>query len=401
MSINLYSGLTTAQILSQGVAPIILVDASGNTIDFVSGSSFGAGVTSVNGIAPIVTISGAGNVNVVNNGSTITISATGIGTGDVVGPNSVDDNSIVLFDGITGKIIKEGPSILIGSGNVTFQQSNATAFTDVDFNTDSFRLTNASGSDYLQINNSVGALYGYSAANNQQFGRQEWQDASTDIYGYDSAASFSIQRLHADNSQFITFGYDSTNNANFQLLNQNYNQSYLNGYDPAANYYITRMLLDNTNFDINMYPASGSSFTWLQANPDQWSIFGRSTATTNTFTYLNQTESQTLINGYNDTDTSQVSRILANDGGVTLYDYVQGVGQQSVISANRTNVDINTATTTVHGDVLPDTSGTHTLGNRTFPFSGVIAQDIVTQSPDGNLWKISVSNVGVITATPY
>jgi len=51
-------------------------------------------------------IVGTAPITVTNGAGTITIGATGAGSGDVVGPGSSADNNFVLFDGVTGKLIK-------------------------------------------------------------------------------------------------------------------------------------------------------------------------------------------------------------------------------------------------------------------------------------------------------
>ena len=51
-------------------------------------------------------IVGTAPITVTNGAGTITIGATGIGSGDVVGPASASDGNFVLFDGTTGKLIK-------------------------------------------------------------------------------------------------------------------------------------------------------------------------------------------------------------------------------------------------------------------------------------------------------
>ena len=51
-------------------------------------------------------ITGTGIITVTNGAGTINIGATGAGSGDVVGPGSSADNNFVLFDGVTGKLIK-------------------------------------------------------------------------------------------------------------------------------------------------------------------------------------------------------------------------------------------------------------------------------------------------------
>ena len=51
-------------------------------------------------------IVGTAPITVTNGAGTITIGATGIGSGNVVGPASASDGNFVLFDGTTGKLIK-------------------------------------------------------------------------------------------------------------------------------------------------------------------------------------------------------------------------------------------------------------------------------------------------------
>lgn len=67
--------------------------------DILIGNSIGGTLNrnKIVGTAPITVTNGAG---------TITIGSSGLGTGDVVGPGSSADNNFVLFDGVTGKLIK-------------------------------------------------------------------------------------------------------------------------------------------------------------------------------------------------------------------------------------------------------------------------------------------------------
>lgn len=230
MSVNLYSGLTTAQIIAQGVAPIILVDASGNTVDFVSGSSFGAGVTSVNGIAPTVTIGGQGIISVSTTGSLITISATGSGTGDVVGPSSATDNAIALYNGTTGKVIKDSALTVVGAALI------GTPTLDIS-TTGTFNLT---GDTYLNLQSNgnvfVDALGGSFIV----------QDANIlpDTSGTRALGSNSIPFLEVHANQYKT-SFPSTiggnvsidwNNGTSQTLNFNgvASGTYTIGFDNGA-----------------------------------------------------------------------------------------------------------------------------------------------------------------------
>ena len=67
--------------------------------DILIGNSIGGTLNrnKIVGTAPITVTNGAG---------TITIGATGIGSGNVVGPGSASNGNFVLFDGTTGKLIK-------------------------------------------------------------------------------------------------------------------------------------------------------------------------------------------------------------------------------------------------------------------------------------------------------
>lgn len=54
------------------------------------------------------TITAGSNISITNGDGSISIAATGISSGDVVGPASATDNIVVAFDGTTGKLIKAG-----------------------------------------------------------------------------------------------------------------------------------------------------------------------------------------------------------------------------------------------------------------------------------------------------
>jgi hypothetical protein len=111
-----------------------------------------AGPTAVNGSAttymrsdgaPAVQKASAAQFGIVEvDGTTITsiagvISATATGTGDVVGPGSATDSNVVLFDGTTGKLIKNssivGANVLVSGGALGTPSSgtltNATGYT--------------------------------------------------------------------------------------------------------------------------------------------------------------------------------------------------------------------------------------------------------------------------------
>lgn len=67
---------------------------------------------------------GSGDVEEITIGSGLsmsgtTLSATGGGTGDVVGPASSTDTAVVLFDGTTGKLVKNSTLLYSGAGSLT------------------------------------------------------------------------------------------------------------------------------------------------------------------------------------------------------------------------------------------------------------------------------------------
>lgn len=83
------------------------------------------------------------------NGTTVSVTASG--TGDVVGPASATDNAIVVYDGTTGKLVKDSTvTISSGSmtvpGDVTATGASVTTFGILDTNA-SHELRIACGSD--------------------------------------------------------------------------------------------------------------------------------------------------------------------------------------------------------------------------------------------------------------
>ncbi len=66
-----------------------------------------------------------------------------------------------------------------------------------------------------------------------------------------------------------------------------------------------------------------------------------------------------------------------------------------IISTPLGNIDVSTK------NILPANSGIIGIGSLNLPFSGVYAVNFVTQSPNGNYWKLAVSNAGIVTGVPY
>lgn len=102
-----------------------------------SGIGSGLALPKVGVDLPFKSLIGGGNITLTADATSVTISATGTG-GDVVGPASAVDEQIAVFDGITGKLIKDGGYTiadilaLTGAGTVTnFSFTNANGITGI------------------------------------------------------------------------------------------------------------------------------------------------------------------------------------------------------------------------------------------------------------------------------
>jgi len=83
------------------------------------------------------TLTAGANIAITNGNGSITIAATGVGSGDVVGPASATNNVLAAFDGTTGKLIKVGSASLttvdgtnlVGYKNIPAVADKTTAYT--------------------------------------------------------------------------------------------------------------------------------------------------------------------------------------------------------------------------------------------------------------------------------
>jgi hypothetical protein len=77
------------------------------------------------------TLTQGANIAITNGDGSITIAATGVGAGDVVGPASATNNVLVAFDGTTGKLIKVG-----SASSTTVDGTNLVGYKNIPYVTD-------------------------------------------------------------------------------------------------------------------------------------------------------------------------------------------------------------------------------------------------------------------------
>lgn len=133
----------TADALTLSPSPAITAYAAGQTFRFKAGASANTG-------AATVAVSGLAAIAVQNDGSALAagdiaankwyeitydgaafqtrrIRLGGTGTGDVVGPASATANALVLFDGTTGKLIKDSTYTITAAGAALLDDASAAA----------------------------------------------------------------------------------------------------------------------------------------------------------------------------------------------------------------------------------------------------------------------------------
>ena len=122
------SPITTSGTIQLGVDAATMkttLDLAGtNTGDQNVFSTFavaGQGNVVADSTSDTLTLVAGTNVTITTNASTdsITINSTASGTGDVVGPASATDGNVALFDGTTGKLIKDGVPISSGGNGAS------------------------------------------------------------------------------------------------------------------------------------------------------------------------------------------------------------------------------------------------------------------------------------------
>ena len=123
----------TASVTSTAI--VTFADTSGKLVGesgvLIDGSNNVTGAASYNGVA--LTTGGSATNFLNEQGNYVAVAG---GSGDVVGPVSSVDNSIALFNGVTGKLIKEIVGGATNSGVVGFAEIGSTAASEAFFGRD-------------------------------------------------------------------------------------------------------------------------------------------------------------------------------------------------------------------------------------------------------------------------
>ena len=154
------------------------------------------------------------------NGSTFDFSVSdgedGEGAGDVLWPNSSVDGDIVVFDGITGKLLKDSGKTIWGLENAI--SSNATAISTINGKIPNEATSSNQLADKDFVNssiNSVTAFYITRDAQGDQFATKAQLDATTTFY------SGWVVRVPTRNDYCIVVADETHDNATTRYIYQN------------------------------------------------------------------------------------------------------------------------------------------------------------------------------------
>ncbi len=140
---------------------------SGNTL--INGGG-GSGITSINGDTTAAQVITSADLSVtidVSTPGTIDLSVAAGGSGDVVGPASATDTAIALFDGTTGKLLKNSAvTVSVGGNVVTAGSVSGSAITGSTLHADKDSVATATAAELLTLtHNSTGtAAAGFGAS---------------------------------------------------------------------------------------------------------------------------------------------------------------------------------------------------------------------------------------------
>ncbi len=329
---------------------MVPIDSSGNPI--VSGNQIG--VTSLNGQAGSLTLTGAGLINVNTVGSTITVSASGMGTGDVVGPSGATANAIAVYNGTTGKLIKDS-QILINANEISNAQlalsgNNIAINPRVSLNVN--LDDSQSGNQQFNVNFSGESYTTISA----QFGNV--------FVGKNLQLSNPASSVYPTNSGTVTLGIP-TNPFSGLFVNNNITAngalavSANNNIDMTSGQYMT---LTSTNADLY---ANASGNMALTAQNGNNVLNAALNAGINAGVSVNINASS----GITATSATDVN-INANGGSIGIV----AASQVNILSASGINTQ---------GDIVPFVSGNNNLGSSAIPFSGTYSNQYATSINNG------------------
>ena len=208
---------------------LVRVNSSGTVTDIESGGS-AFGTVSVSGQSDVVadvaadtlTLAAGTNITITTNAGTdtVTIAASGGGSGDVVGPGSAVNDRIAVFDGTTGKLIKDGGQTIAGisasgGGVVLLEQHTASSSASLNFTT---AITSTYDDYFFEI---VGILPATDGANLKLLastdGGSTWLGSTTYKYGLSyigsGGSSGTAETSNGAATLFIGGGIENTTSA--------------------------------------------------------------------------------------------------------------------------------------------------------------------------------------------
>ncbi len=91
------------------------------------------------------------------------------------------------------------------------------------------------------------------------------------------------------------------------------------------------------------------------------------------------------------------------NNSIIQMDAAEGVNFANVLvtTGGEVRFTANQRVVTVMPAMAPIVSGSQFIGTVPLPYSGVVAQHVITQSPNGAYWKLSVNNAGVVSGTSW